>query len=92
MTRYRNQHTARDAATPPVAAHPDRACAGEDPEIFFPHASTPATEARAICGRCPHQQPCLDWALETEQLFGVWGGTSADERARMLTPDRRTAA
>lgn len=71
-------------ATPPVAAEPDRACAGTDPEIFFPKVTTATAEAFAICGRCPHRQACLDWALATGQAHGVWGGTSADERARML--------
>jgi WhiB family redox-sensing transcriptional regulator len=84
VTIYRNQHTTPAAATPPVAALPDRACAGEDPEIFFPTVGGPASEARAICGRCPHRQACLDWALETEQGFGIWGGTTPDERAAML--------
>jgi WhiB family transcriptional regulator, redox-sensing transcriptional regulator len=88
MTRHRNQHTTRAAATPPVAALPDRACAGADPEIFFPTTGGPATEAQALCNICPHQQPCLDWALETEQTFGIWAGTTPDERAQM----RRGAA
>jgi WhiB family redox-sensing transcriptional regulator len=71
-------------ATPPVAAEPDRACAGADPEIFFPKVVTHTAKAFAICGRCLHRQACLDWALETRQAHGIWGGTSADERAHML--------
>jgi WhiB family redox-sensing transcriptional regulator len=84
VTRYRNQHTTRDAATPPVAALPDRACAGTDPAVFFPDRGGPATEAKALCAICPHRRPCLDWALETEQLFGIWAGTTPDERRDML--------
>lgn len=86
MTNARAHHLDRASArdTPPVAAYPDRACAGADPEIFFPPAGTNATKARATCGRCPHRQACLDWALETGQQFGVWGGTAPDERAQML--------
>lgn len=71
-------------ATPPVAAEPDRACAGEDPEIFFPKVTTANAQAFAICGRCPHRQPCLEWALTTGQAHGIWGMTSADGRAKIL--------
>jgi WhiB family redox-sensing transcriptional regulator len=84
MTRNRNQYTVPSAATPPVAALPDRACADTDPEIFFPGRAGSAREALDLCNRCPYRQPCLDWALETEQQFGVWGGTTAEERVAML--------
>lgn len=86
MARFRNQHTVRAAATPPVAGHSDRACAAPDidPEIFFPTHPGDLDRAREICDACPHRQPCLDWALATEQTFGVWGGTSADQRALIL--------
>jgi len=70
-------------ATPPVAAQPDRACAGEDPRIFFPDHRGHTGPAREICRRCPHRQPCLDWALQTGQTHGVWGGLSAEERHAM---------
>lgn len=72
------------AATPPVAAEPDRACAGADPELFFPLNNTQLRLAKNICKRCPHKQPCLDWAVETRQAFGVWGGTGPDERAEII--------
>ncbi|MBC2864756.1 WhiB family transcriptional regulator [Streptomyces mexicanus] len=61
------------------------ACREEDPDLFFPIGSTgPAlhqTErAKAVCRRCPVQEECLQWALETDQTSGVWGGTSETER------------
>ena len=36
--------------------------------------------AKAICGGCPVRTPCLQHALAAED-FGVWGGTTASERA-----------
>lgn len=84
MTRYRNQHTVPSAATPPVAALPDRACADTDPEIFFPGRTGSAREALDLCSQCLHRQACLEWAIDTEQLFGVWGGTTAEERTAMI--------
>jgi WhiB family redox-sensing transcriptional regulator len=60
-------------------------CREQDPELFFPIGTTgPAAvqvdEAKAVCRRCPSLEPCLNWALETGQDAGVWGGTSEDER------------
>jgi WhiB family transcriptional regulator, redox-sensing transcriptional regulator len=61
------------------------ACLDEDPELFFPVGSTgPALEqterAKAVCAGCPVRAACLDWAVETGQHAGVWGGMSEDER------------
>lgn len=72
-------------AVPPVAAYPDIACRGENPEIFFPSKGIRATRAREICGRCTHRAECLEWALRTRQSFGIWAGTSPEERIEMLT-------
>lgn len=69
------------------------ACIDEDPELFFPIGSTgPALEqlerAKAVCGRCQVLDRCLEWALETNQDAGVWGGMSEDER-RVLRRSRQ---
>lgn len=71
----------------------DAACAGEDPELFFPVSDAgPSAEqadaAREVCRRCPVRGPCLSWALETGQTSGVWGGTLADERRSRLRARR----
>ena len=60
-------------------------CVDKDPELFFPVGNTgPALlqieEAKAICRTCPVQEVCLQWAIETGQDSGVWGGMSEDER------------
>jgi WhiB family redox-sensing transcriptional regulator len=47
-------------------------------------------QAKAVCRRrCPVQEQCLQWALDTGQSIGVWGGTSENERRALK---RRTAA
>lgn len=61
------------------------ACRDEDPELFFPIGNSgPALiqieEAKAVCRRCSVSTACLQWALETGQDGGVWGGMSEDER------------
>ncbi|MGW5609428.1 WhiB family transcriptional regulator [Streptomyces sp. NPDC003753] len=64
------------------------ACKEEDPELFFPIGNTgPALlqieEAKAVCRRCPVLETCGNWALETGQAHGVWGGMSESDRRRI---------
>ncbi|MER6044102.1 WhiB family transcriptional regulator [Streptomyces sp. NPDC001856] len=64
-------------------------CRREDPDLFFPIGTTgPALlqteQAKAVCRRCPVQEPCLEWAMETDQTLGVWGGTSENERRALV--------
>ncbi|MEV4872853.1 WhiB family transcriptional regulator [Streptomyces syringium] len=60
-------------------------CREEDPDLFFPVGNTGPSllqieEAKAVCRRCPVRKQCLQWALESGQDAGVWGGLSEDER------------
>lgn len=63
-------------------------CRDSDPTLFFPVGSTgPAVAqiaaAKEICGSCPVNEDCLQYALETNQEAGVWGGYAEDERRRL---------
>lgn len=64
------------------------ACRNSDPDLFFPVGSTgPALEeiraAKALCARCPVQDRCLAFALETNQDAGIWGGATEEERREL---------
>lgn len=68
------------------------ACNGDDPDLFFPppgRLDLMAT-AKAICARCPVREECLDYALVTRQVHGVWGGMSERERSRIRRRRRTT--
>ena len=80
----------------------DAVCKDLDPNLFFPVGVTgPAVEqietAKEICSGCPVRGECLDFAITSNQEFGVWGGTTEDERrvlrrqwrARVRTQQRR---
>lgn len=72
-------------------------CREEDPELFFPIGTTgPALiqieEAKSVCRRCPVSGQCGQWALESGQDSGVWGGLSEDERHRMKRRAARNRA
>jgi WhiB family redox-sensing transcriptional regulator len=36
--------------------------------------------AKAICRGCPVCAECLDYAMQTAQDHGIWGGTTDEER------------
>ncbi|MGA0803208.1 MAG: WhiB family transcriptional regulator, partial [Ilumatobacteraceae bacterium] len=36
--------------------------------------------AKQVCDECPVKIECLDFAIETNQDSGIWGGTSEEER------------
>jgi WhiB family redox-sensing transcriptional regulator len=64
------------------------ACRDTDPDLFFPVGTTgPAVDqisaAKQVCDTCPAKEPCLEFALMTNQDSGVWGGTSEDERRKL---------
>jgi WhiB family transcriptional regulator, redox-sensing transcriptional regulator len=64
------------------------ACKHSDPELFFPvTARGPAlrqlAKAKQVCERCPVRVQCLEYALQSGQSFGVWGGASEEERRLM---------
>jgi WhiB family redox-sensing transcriptional regulator len=70
------------------------ACRDTDPDLFFPVGTTgPAIEqiasAKAVCSMCPAQEPCLEFAVATNQDSGVWGGTSEEERREMRRARQR---
>jgi len=62
------------------------ACLDHDTDIFFPNGDTApaqsqvAAAAKRVCSRCPVQDRCLTWAMETEAGHGVWGGLTEKER------------
>lgn len=72
-------------------------CIGEDPELFFPIGTSAAAmeqtaRAIAVCSECPVRSDCLEWALDTCQDAGVWGGMGEEDRREIRRARRRTAA
>ncbi|GAC1375553.1 MAG: WhiB family transcriptional regulator [Acidimicrobiales bacterium] len=67
------------------------ACTGLDTEIFFPASEAEAGPAKSVCATCPVRDECLEWAIQTRQEDGVWGGLTDTERRR-LRRRRRDAA
>ena len=63
-------------------------CRDTDPDLFFPIGTTGQAlvqidRAREVCNQCPVKVDCLEFALETNQDSGIWGGAREEER-RMI--------
>ena len=58
-------------------------CAQTDPEAFFPEKGGSTREAKRICAGCEVRSECLEYALEHDERFGIWGGLSERERRRL---------
>ena len=72
-------------------------CRSCSPDLFFPAGTTGAARheiaaAKAVCEACPVQSQCLRFALKTGQAYGIWGGTTEDERVAIKRMQRQWRA
>lgn len=70
-------------------------CAQTDPEVFFPEkgggTGRVTNLAKTICAGCPVRQQCLDYALDHDIDYGIWGGLSAQRRRPLQRARRATS-
>jgi WhiB family transcriptional regulator, redox-sensing transcriptional regulator len=66
-------------------------CRGMDSAVFFhpdgernPSRARRTAKAKEVCHRCPVMDMCREFALETREPFGVWGGLAEAERRIIL--------
>ena len=58
-------------------------CLVAEPDTFFPEKGGSTREAKRICSGCPVKDECLEYALENDERFGIWGGLSERERRKL---------
>jgi WhiB family transcriptional regulator, redox-sensing transcriptional regulator len=73
------------------------ACLSADPDLFFPISSAglgkqQVARAKMICAGCQVRRECLEFALAHDQVYGIWGGTTPEDRQRERRRKRRAAA
>ena len=64
------------------------ACRTEDNMLFFGaddgeselERQSREAEAKSVCQICPVREPCLEFAMDTNQRYGIWGGYTDKER------------
>ena len=61
----------------------DALCAQTDPEAFFPEKGGSTRDAKRICTTCEVRTECLEYALQNDERFGIWGGLSERERRKL---------
>lgn len=66
-----------------LAWQEDSLCAQTDPEAFFPEKGGSTRDAKKICQSCEVRNQCLEYALENDERFGIWGGLSERERRKL---------
>lgn len=74
--------TLEDILNGPLAWQAQALCAQTDPEAFFPEKGGSTREAKAVCAQCEVRAECLEYALQNDERFGIWGGLSERERRR----------
>ena len=77
--RKATQPTEEDA----LAWQGDALCAQTGPEAFFPEKGGSTREAKKICTSCEVKAQCLEYALQNDERFGIWGGLSERERRKV---------
>lgn len=66
------------------------ACRGADSDIFYPHEDAVVAIASIIaeyCDRCEVRTECLEYAIERDERYGIWGGMTPKQR-RALVPEK----
>ena len=61
------------------------ACGGEDTNLWYPEkGQSPSKKAIGLCYSCPVKEACLEYAIENEERFGIWGGLTPNERKKIV--------
>lgn len=68
------------------------ACVGHDIDLWFPAKGVRSDAAKQVCATCPVIGLCFDYALETNQRAGIWGGVSERTRRRIRAARRASQA
>jgi hypothetical protein len=85
-SRVRRRSLSLPAASTAWSLPSGPACAGADPDLFFPLPGQPADPAKAICAGCRVRTACLVRAHANGERYGVWGGVDLDAEAGTARP------
>jgi WhiB family redox-sensing transcriptional regulator len=67
-------------------------CRGSDANLFFSPTHLESKDerqhrealAKSVCSECRVRRQCLEFALETRETHGIWGGLNELERRHAL--------
>jgi WhiB family redox-sensing transcriptional regulator len=61
----------------------DALCARTGGDAHYPEDGGSTAEAKAICAACDVRERCLQYALDNNEVHGVWGGLAPRERRHL---------
>jgi WhiB family transcriptional regulator, redox-sensing transcriptional regulator len=61
-----------------------RACTNMEISNFFTRSRRTAQETISVCGGCPVKWDCLNYAVTNCIEYGIWGGTTEQNRAKLI--------
>lgn len=67
----------------------DAQCHDIDVEVFFSLDEQDQRQALETCKACPVQQECLRYAIDSREMYGIWGGMTESERRGIIRENRR---
>jgi WhiB family redox-sensing transcriptional regulator len=79
---WEQRHPVRQLIPAPGVWACDALCAQIDTEMFFPDKGGSTREAKRVCPRCDVREECLQFALDNDIRYGIFGGLSVRERLR----------
>jgi len=67
-------------------------CRGNRSHLFFPPSTAERKDererrelrAKSICSVCPVKGPCLSYAMQIREPYGIWGGLTEAERHQVM--------
>lgn len=81
---------------PNTASWRDDALCSEigDDTLWYPGTGDAgaAGKARGICNNCAVMPECLEYALEHNEKWGIWGGSTPGERRKIIRKRESDAA
>ena len=77
------RRASEELADTALAWQTDALCSQTDPEAFFPEKGGSTRDAKRICTMCEVREECLQYALDNDERFGIWGGLSERERRKL---------
>lgn len=63
-------------------------CREHSPRMFFPEKGVNVAYAKGVCARCQVREQCLEYAMQSVEVHGVWGGLTHRERVALRREQR----
>lgn len=60
-------------------------CDETNTDLFFSELKSKVEKAKALCGTCKVADKCLQFAVDNEIEFGIFGGVTASERKTLVS-------